>query len=142
MRRFAFGVACSAVVGSGLPAQEVVRSMGQPPRWEPYVVPALTLSHDVMLVAGVHHPITNPDTDLPRLPGAPLVSALPSAARQAALARMSDAAMTLLAYTNLFPDLSQQVRYGESYGAVVATYHEALGDIFGDSLVARARRNV
>src|SRR5437588_3849033 len=66
MRRLALGVACSAVVCNGLPAQQVVRSMGQPPRWESYVVPALTISRDRggVLVAGVHHPITNPVTGL------------------------------------------------------------------------------
>ena len=65
-----------------------------------------------------------------------------------ALARASGAAAQLLAYTNLYPEASGGLRYGQSYAEATRTYHASLDEAFriaagnpvtGDAIAARAR---
>jgi hypothetical protein len=80
-RLFAALAAC--VLGGLVPAPaQTIPSMGQPPRWQPYVAPAfMSGSRDqqsgAALFVGVHRPITNPVTGLFGVAGEAFVAPAP-----------------------------------------------------------------
>jgi hypothetical protein len=110
------------------------------------------------LNVGLHVPIGQPfagrtrSRDIDVEPPAPvqlrLSPAQVPADAEAALARITAAAATLLSYTNLYPERSGQLNYGPSYADVTRNYLEGLVEAFrvasgnalvGERIASRAR---
>jgi hypothetical protein len=91
------------------------------------------------------------DVAAPAHSGMPFVSERQPDDIEHALAKAAGAANAILAYTNLYPEQSGEVRYGESHVAAVRTYHAAVDEAFriaadntliGDRIAGRARAGV
>ena len=87
----------------------------------------------------------------PASQGLPFTSERQPDAIEHALAGAAEAANTILAYTNLYPEESGGMRYGESYVAAVRAYHAAIDEAFriaannaliGDRIGDRARAGI
>ncbi|MEX2154949.1 MAG: hypothetical protein WD825_16520 [Gemmatimonadaceae bacterium] len=110
------------------------------------------------LNVGIHVPFGQPlagrtrptatDVEPPTFPRMQLSAARLPADAETALARVSEAAAMLLAYTNLYPEESGGLNYGASYAAVTRAYAESLAEAFriaandrslGDSIARHAR---
>jgi hypothetical protein len=116
---------------------------------------------DNALNVGIHVPLAQPwagrarrrDVDVapPAPHRMPLSTDRAPAGAEAALVKATEAASTLLAYTNLYPEASGELNYGPSYAVVNRQYEQALAEAFriaandpfvGDSLMRRARRGL
>jgi phosphatidylserine/phosphatidylglycerophosphate/cardiolipin synthase-like enzyme len=113
---------------------------------------------DDALAMGLHIPLgqrfagrtRSKDVDVhpPALQRIPLSTERVPAAAEPALTKVAQSAAYLLAYTNLYPEKSPGLQYGQSYAFATRGYAQALAEAFriaagnqllGDTIAARAR---